>query len=243
MTSTAVFNQDILINEAKKRPHRLILTRRILNKNSFVSATISGERRLGKSMLALMYLRDMYSSWDQAFAHMFYTMEDFIQWQIATRQKGIREPLVVVDDAGIWFGKNMWSTDREGVILMSNSFDTIGTVCKSCIFTLPNADNLIKSIRESESIIDIKVRQGQHKNDRIATAYLHNKQPAGNIITSREFIENFDIRLPDEVYNRYFKMRDSYTADNLEKMQNYIENKDKVVKCKKIYRAVDIDDE
>jgi hypothetical protein len=239
--------QDALINETKKRPHKLCLTNRILNKNSFVIATISGERRLGKSMLALMYLKDMYGTWEEAFAHMFYTMEDFINYQVNTRLRGIREPLVVVDDAGVFFSKNMWSIDREGVILMSNSFETVGTVVKSVIFTLPNSDNLIKSIRESESIVDIKVRQGRGKFNRTGTGYLHRKMPAGNIITTKEFVENYDVRVPDEVYNRYFKLRDSYSEDTLNKMQDYLTGKKEGVykdpKGKKMYTTRDIPDE
>ena len=220
---TFLKGQNELILKAKSIPHYSLLAKRILERNSFVMATVSGERQIGKSMYMMLVLYDLFRNWDVVFEHIFYTIDDLVDYLIKARETGLRDVAIGVDDAGIYFGANQWSINREGVVLISNVFDTIGTVSKGAIFTLPNSGNLIKNIRVSEAIVDIRIRQGRGQYDRQAYAYIHRKTPKDQDMVTKEFIENYDVRIPEVVYERYAKLRDSYSADTLQKMKDYME--------------------
>lgn len=237
--------QNKLLAEARNKPHHVLLNQRILAKNSFVMATISGERQIGKSMYMLIALYDMYGSWDAVFDHLFYTMDDLMNYLIKARESGLRDILIGVDDAGIYFGANQWSVNREGVVLMSGVFDTIGTVVKGCIFTMPNRSNLIKNIRIGEAIVDIRIRQGRHKYDRLAEAYTHTKTPKDQDVVKKIFVDRYDVRIPTSIYERYAKLRDSYSKDTLEKMKSYLNGEKTGVfnKNGNKYTALDIPDD
>jgi hypothetical protein len=237
--------QNELITKAKSRNHCLLLNQRILEKNSFVMATVSGERQIGKSMYMILCLYDMYGNWEEVFKHIFYSIGDLMNYLIRARSTGLRDVLIGVDDAGIYFGANQWSVDREGVVLMSGVFDTIGTVVKGCIFTMPNRNNLIKNIRIGEAIVDIRIRQGQHKYDRLAEAYTHTKSPKDQDIVKKIFIDKYDVRIPLLIYERYAKLRDSYSKDTLQRMQNYLQGESTgiFIKGSRKYTALEVDED
>jgi hypothetical protein len=74
---------------------------------------ITGEARGGKSSLALWLAYSLYGDWDVALAHIVIDplqLDDIVD---AMRTYGIRKiPLIIIDDAGLGFGKQVGKIDR-----------------------------------------------------------------------------------------------------------------------------------
>lgn len=215
--------QEKLINELKKDKRvNSILSKRIVYKNDFVGAVISGQRRAGKSVYMMMVLYELYKhDWDEVFNHIFFTMEDFTSFLKEALYTGVRVPCVALDDAGVHFGAQQYNTHRNQVSYISALMDTIGIITKSLILTVPNSGNLIKSIRTA-NFYHVELHQGRNKYDRVAKGYLLHTSPKGQIWPSHEFDDNFDVRLPEHIYERYSQMRRKYSIDTLQSMEMFL---------------------
>lgn len=207
--------QNAQINTLKQARLGLVLSRKIVFRNEFVGAVISGQRQSGKSMYMLMVLHELYKrDWDEVFKHVFFSMEDFIEFLKQSLQTGERIPCVAIDDAGVHFGAQQWNKNRNKVTDITSLLDTIGIITKSIILTVPNSGNLIKAIRLA-NFYHVEIHQGRHKFDREANGYLLHTSPKGQIYPTKEFIDTYDVRIPEPIYEKYSLMRQRYSIETL----------------------------
>ena len=217
MVTKSVLAQNRAISELKSKIPQMYeqhfsLVGNIVNENGFVGAVVSGDRQLGKSMYMLKCLSQLYlEDWDKVFAHMFFSMDSLLEYLAKALQTDERVPCIAIDDAGVHFGAQQYNTNRNMVGHITALLDTIGIVTKSIILTVPNRSNLIKSIREG-NFYSVEVHQASGKYGRKAVGYKMHTSPKGQEWITEEFTDLYDVRIPEEQYERYYALRKNYSA-------------------------------
>lgn len=218
-TPAFVRGQNVKMDELKKTKLPSNLSRIVVNSPTFEGFIISGNRQMGKSMYMLQQLYFLNNrNWDKAFEVIFFSMEQFTDYLKEVLDSEVRVPVVAVDDAGFHMGAQQYNIHRNQVAYISNLLDVIGIISKSILFTLPVKSNLIKTIRMS-NFYDVEIHLGRHKYDRQAIGYLHPALPDGKQYTKKIFIDKFDVRVPDHIYQKYSALRKKYSVEALQDME------------------------
>jgi len=195
---------------------------------------ISGEARGGKSSLALWLAYSLYGDWDVAIAHIVldpYQLDDLVE---AMKAYGIRKiPIIIIDDAGIGFGKQVgkidrlrlekiqlyaqtWSIKFNNVLLTTQSEDRLSGVLRKSIHSSYSITITPKTTMTSEAHV--------YKNTtNIANKSLKKKHSLRdyNSINIGLMLKNKLKRdyahvvytprlLPDEAYEKYRQLREDY---------------------------------
>lgn len=186
----------------------------ILNHTEMTGAVIYGGQQTGKSMYSLKILYAIYKDWDTVFDHLFFRLEDLITFLegLIKKTSRKRELAVVWDDAGVYGNKLLYfrkGTGRLTAERIQNLFDVMGTAVKSIILTTPNPENLLRAIRGYE-FYRIKITRENQFNRRIATGYKSILLPSGTRRIRTVFKDHYDVKVDDEIYDRYYKIRETY---------------------------------
>lgn len=184
-----------------------VLSRRIIGR-AFTGAIIYGEQRMGKSSYALQVMYDIYKDWDIVFYHVFYDLDELMRFIKHSLTHDQVVPVILWDDAGVHGGAQEWYLQRRKVQKLQQLFDLIGSKIKGVLITTPNPQNLIKSIRSYEFY-----RIGLSRMNAVqrrATGYKLLMLPSGTRNIRKEFYDEYNMLLPNPIYYRYKKLRDSY---------------------------------
>jgi hypothetical protein len=104
---------------------------------------ISGESRGGKSSLALWLAYALYGDWDVAIAHIIIDplqLDDLIE---AMKNYGISKiPIIIIDDAGIGFGKQVGKMDRLRLQKIHKYAQTWAIKFSNVLMTIPSETRL-----------------------------------------------------------------------------------------------------
>ena len=104
---------------------------------------ISGEARGGKSSLALWLAYALYGDWDVAIAHIIIDplqLDDLID---AMKAYGINKiPMIIIDDAGIGFGKQVGKIDRLRLEKIHKYAQTWAIKFGNVLMTIPSETRL-----------------------------------------------------------------------------------------------------
>ena len=104
---------------------------------------ISGESRGGKSSLALWLAYALYGDWDVAIAHIIIDplqLDDLIE---AMKTYGISKiPMIIIDDAGIGFGKQVGKMDRLRLEKIHKYAQTWAIKFSNVLMTIPSETRL-----------------------------------------------------------------------------------------------------
>ena len=104
---------------------------------------ISGEARGGKSSLALWLAYALYGDWDVAIAHIIIDplqLDDLIE---AMKNYGISKiPMIIIDDAGIGFGKQVGKMDRLRLEKIHKYAQTWAIKFSNVLMTIPSETRL-----------------------------------------------------------------------------------------------------
>jgi len=104
---------------------------------------ISGEARGGKSSLALWLAYALYGDWDVAIAHIVIDplqLDDLIE---AMKTYGISKiPVIIIDDAGIGFGKQVGKIDRLRLEKIHKYAQTWSIKFSNVLMTIPSETRL-----------------------------------------------------------------------------------------------------
>jgi len=104
---------------------------------------ISGEARGGKSSLALWLAYALYGDWDVAIAHIIIDplqLDDLIE---AMKNYGISKiPMIIIDDAGIGFGKQVGKMDRLRLQKIHKYAQTWAIKFSNVLMTIPSETRL-----------------------------------------------------------------------------------------------------
>lgn len=214
---------DEEIKALQQKKFTLNITNLIIQKPTFVGVTLYGERRIGKSVLGLMSMYEIYQDWDEVFKHIFFTMQDLTAFLMKCAKTDYKCPVILWDDSGVAGGTQMYHTNRVLVHYMSAVFDVIGTVLKGIILTTPDSENMIKAIRRA-NFYKVKIVPGKSKFDRIANIYLPIRTPYEQFRLKKVGLDHFDVRLPTAVYEEYYKIRKEYSVSALTDLNSFISN-------------------
>lgn len=195
-----------------------------MQNNSFTGAIVYSLQRLGKSSYAMQVMYRLYGNWDDVFKNMFYRIDDITNYLYNRLETDDPLPCVLWDDAGVHASKLLYFKDKDQADLIKRLFDVLGIATKGIILTTPVPDELLKSLRSYE-FLKIKIMEGQNKYDRKARAYKNILWPSGARRNPKYFEDDFDVRLPDDVYKRYYPIRKSYYIQSLRDLRDFISTK------------------
>lgn len=212
---------DDEIKRLQKEHYPFNLTNLIIQKPTFVGATLYGERRIGKSVYGLMIMYQIYKDWDEVFKHIFFSIKDLTEFLMDCAKNDYKCPILMWDDSGVQGGRQMYHTNRILVHYLGAVFDVIGTALKGILLTTPDSENLIKVIRRA-NFYKVKVTPGRHQYDRIATIYLPQRTPYEQFYLKVTAKDHFDVRLPEEIYHKYYEIRKQYSVTALASLQTFL---------------------
>lgn len=195
-----------------------------INNSAFTGAIVYSLQRLGKSSYAMQVMYELYGNWDDVFKNMFFRLDDITDYLYTQLEQDKPLPAVLWDDAGVHASKLLYFKDKDQADLIKRLFDVIGIATKSIILTTPVPDELLKSLRSYE-FLKIKILEGKNKTDRKARAYKNILWPSGTRRNPKYFEDEFDVRLPDDVYKRYAPIRKSYYIQSLRDLREFIKTK------------------
>lgn len=223
MTNKTFLLIDEEIRKLQREKYKLNVTNLIIQKPTFVGITLYGERRIGKSVLGLMSMYELYKDWDLTFKRVFFSVKDLTAFLMDCAKNDYKCPVIMFDDAGVQGGAQMYHTNRVLVHYMGAVFDVIGTVLKGIILTTPDSENLIKSLRRA-NFYKTKITPGKHRYDRIATIYKPIRTPYEQFRLQKVAIDHFDVRLPTDIYEEYYKIRKQYSINALTDLETFLDS-------------------
>lgn len=159
-----------------------------------------------------------------------------IDWEHITpidalkQSKDIRQPVYIWDDASIHGSKHL-RNEKISYEIQSN-FDQIRDACSCMIVTLPESDELLKTIREYRGFYKAELITQKNKRN-IRTIFFKRKtiRNGRRIWKPKMMSKEFPVKLDDEFYGRYIIKR------NLAKLYKIREeeNKEKLEETKQRY--------
>lgn len=189
----------------------LVLTRKIkqaIARDGFLLAIVYGVQGVGKSSYSIHVAREVYGDWQQALQNTVFLLKDFVQKLRHAYFKGYKYSVLIWDDAGVHANKYVYYTNIRLVEQLKQIIDVIRTVVKALIVTTPAPDALLKTIREYEYYsVKVVFDTGDYRK---AIIYKNSLLPNGYRYAKKQAIDRFKVKLPDDVYDVYSRMRAKY---------------------------------
>ncbi len=198
-------------------------------KDKFIDALIFGKKGCGKSVYALITAYQVYRDWDLVFDHLIFNPLDALKKMKDALESNERIKVLVFDDAGLWLGRLEWWENHK--VKFSEFYNVIRDVCAGVIYTSPADDicgRIVKHIglRLMAEELDeefSKIRVYKVKVSPLFQQYVK---------TLKE--EIYRKILPDDIYERYRKMKRKATAEKLREWAQTLSKKDPVESIKVI---------
>jgi hypothetical protein len=198
---------------------------------------ISGPARGGKSSLALWLAYALYGDWDVAIAHIIIDplqLDDLVD---AMKMYGIDKiPLIIIDDAGIGFGKQVGKIDRLRLEKMHLYAQTWSIIFNDVLLTATSESRIsgavVNAIPSSYSIIikpiestvtTSEARVYKNIRDQITNKLIKKKHKLRDynsirigLMLKKKLIRDFEHivytprLIPDEAYVKYKQLRKDY---------------------------------
>ena len=187
--------------------------------NETLFCIIEGELGAGKSSVAIQMLIDIYGpeKWKK---YLVFKPEDFLNLVNELIESGERVPLIVWDDAGLWLYAMDWSDERvKSVVKFLN---VVRTVAGGIVFTTPTMDMLVGKIPLMPGMrVATVTREGMGNGSARGASHDRRKFIVARTIKTRwgkkwvrDYIEDdFNVRLPEDIYGYYQPLRDKYAEE------------------------------
>jgi len=188
---------------------------------SFEGAIIYGKQRVGKSSYALQTMYDIYGDWNKVLYRIFFKLGDLLDFLKDVHLNKKNVDCILWDDAGVYGSSGLWFSNRRMAEYLQNLMDVVGVRLNGFLLTTPNPENLLKALRSYEFYRIKCVKHNQYYR-RMAKGYQSILFPSGKLITPKKFRDYYDVRLPDDVYEEYKEVRESYLDDAMENLEDYI---------------------
>lgn len=193
-----------------------------------VGVVTYGMQRIGKTMYGMQVMYDIYRDWDKVLNLTFFKLEEMVSALRGQIKRDEKVDVIMWDDAGVFGSKYLFFSNKKLTEYLQNLFDVIGTAVKGIIITTPNPENLLKSIRGYEFYRVKIIKTGQ--TSRVAKGYQTVMLPSGKKIIKRAFNDHYNVTIPNDIFERYNKIRKSYmniALDNLDEILKDKGEKDK----------------
>lgn len=201
-----------------------------------------GPKRIGKSIYYILIMMDIYAilypdmSIDERFKkamnNTLYTIDEFttkIKELLKKAKflsfdemikKGIPEPAIHVDDAGVGFNKYKYFSNRQEVEELKSIIDTIGIVVTGLYMSSPTLHGVLGFLQEYEGYrIHIIRRSDDFRRE--ARIYKLIELPSGQMRVQSPKKDPFNCWLPDDLYKEYYKRRKTYLQLGIKKLEDY----------------------
>ena len=202
--------------EVERDLGQFVTTRRILNawnRHEFYGLIIYGPQGIGKSSYMLQVMYQVYGDWDKVFQNLIFSLDDLVDLIKRTRESRWRLKLIGWDDAGVHGHKYVYFRRRDAAALISAWLDVARTKVAGFLITTVNPGALLKPVRESLGMRYGKVTKTDAYNHRAVCVYDQLTTPTGARFLKKSYVDYFNVRLPDGVYERYRKMREQFYWD------------------------------
>lgn len=204
--------------------YKYVLSKRIMTSRTLTGAIVYGVQRIGKSSYALQIMYDVYKDWDLVLQNCLFRLEDVVSYLQYLMENKKVVPAFCWDDAGVHGSAYRYFSRRDEVELLKSLFDVIGTRCRALLFTTPYADGLLKSLRSYE-FYRVKITKRDSRDRRVARGYQSVLLPSGTRFIRKEFLDYFNVRLPDDVFERYMVQREGYLAEVLHNLSEQVKTR------------------
>jgi len=211
------------------------LSKKIMT-NAFTGVIVYAPQREGKTSYCLQSMYDIYADWEEVFKHMFFRLEDMIGFLKGAITNDDIIPVILWDDASVYGGAGLWFKNRDKATYLQALMDTIGSKVRGILLSTPNPSNLLKSVRSYEFLVT-KITKADSRGGRIAKGYKNNMLPSSTRRISRNYEDRFNVMLPDNVYKRYNKIRQSYLKEAIQNLDACM-NEDKTISKKEELKDV-----
>jgi hypothetical protein len=203
----------------------LWLTQQILKeykRDGFISALVFGKQGNGKTTYALITAKEVYEKlgyekpWQVALDRLYFELPESLPLLKQAFYERSKIPVIIFDDASIWFSKYYWYTDVQKAFF--KIYALIRTLVTAVIFTTPSPNDISFFLRE-KSWKKIKITKngvetkGVKKGVRRARAWLYKsdfkRDSNGDFKTAveKEAVDDFYLEIPDEIFNKYMEKR------------------------------------
>jgi hypothetical protein len=203
----------------------LWLTQQILKeykRDGFISALVFGKQGNGKTTYALITAKEVYEKlgyedpWQIALDRLYFELPESLPILKQAFYERIKIPVIIFDDASIWFSKYYWYTDVQKAFF--KIYALIRTLVTAVIFTTPSPNDISFFLRE-KSWKKIKITKngvetkGPKKGVRRARAWLYKtdfkRDKNGDFTTAveKEAVDDFYLEIPEEIFKKYMEKR------------------------------------
>jgi len=203
----------------------LWLTQQVLKeykRDGFISALVFGKQGNGKTTYALITAKEVYEKlgyenpWQTALDRLYFELPESIPVLRQAFNERKKIPVIIFDDASIWFSKYYWYTDVQKAFF--KIYALIRTLTTCVIFTTPSPNDISFFLRE-KSWKKIKITKngvetkGPKKGVRRARAWLYGNDfkrgSNGDFKTAvqKEAVDDFYLEIPQEIFNKYMEKR------------------------------------
>lgn len=198
--------------------------KKAVSSRSFEGAIIYGKQRVGKTSYGLQVLYDIYENWDKVLNRIFFKLEDLVDFLRKTHKQRKDVDAILWDDCGVYGSSGLWFSDRQMAEYLQNLIDVVGIRLGGFLMTTPNPENLLKCLRSYE-FYRVKCVRHNQRNRRLAKGYKTILYPSGKLITPKDFRDYYDVMLPDDVYEEYEEIRESYLNEAMDNLDEYLVEK------------------
>jgi hypothetical protein len=207
----------------------LVLTKKILNmhQSSFLSVLVYGDLGVGKTSYCLKvateyYMHQGYSkeeAYQKALDCTLFQVKDIVDWFKKHNYKN-RAPITILDDASIHLSGKRWQIDSKLLTQFEELLTTGRTSTQVLLINCPDVSGVIGFVRE---MLNLKIAISKEDSDWQRKAQPYTKYRHYRLLTTRwkkaKWRDIFSCKLPDDVYKKYMRQRDSYKDIALKGME------------------------
>lgn len=209
------------------------------------SAIVTGPRGSGKTSYSLQILfnvfrslgYDVETSWNMSIDRVLYKIPEIISFLENSSDKKDRD-ICIWDDSGVFAGGVRWLTNQREMVLIESICDTLRDSVYGILFTVPNIRTLSRRLRSyDDNIVTINFlseKKQQMIKKKLTIDNFHTLRearvlkkkilPSGLVRIYKNYSDNFDIMLPDWVYQKYKEKRHRYTKENIIELKKHLKN-------------------
>ena len=194
-----------------------------INNNSIVIAYVYGPMGYGKTSYALWTAYEVLGDWDKVLDHLFFDLDEALDFMYKHVMRGRRIPVMILDDAGFFLNRLTW-WEKPKVEFME-LFNLARSIAASIIFTSPTeevprqllsktnfrvsvrplADEEIQQSEGASMAVEAAQAFGLEPFVAVAKGYRLNILPSFMKIVQKEYIDYYPLHYP--VFDEYNKIR------------------------------------
>jgi len=176
---------------------------------------IYGESGIGKSIYAILALKEMGLDWKN---HLFFRPDEFLARVRSAYDRREKIKALVVDDAGMGLFAYNWN--KTFVKAFVRFVNVARTVVSNIVLTTPNPSMVVKKLLTLDAYYVKVVKNGNAKEPyrRMAKGYKNIMLPSGSRMVKLVFEDDFNAYLPDDEFYEYQEYRYGYVGDAIDEM-------------------------